>query len=118
MTWNAIGGMPAEGRSSVYRNSPTAVETWYDEDDPRTLLETLVDALAEAEAVTPIDIPPLYGTIDGEALARLIEGADAASELSLILSFRFETWCVFSRGDGWIRVCDASSVIDPEPVFE
>lgn len=115
-TWGELS-MASERRLTVYRSSPTTVETRYDrgQRDP-DLVPSLVTALAEAEDVDPSVLPPLYDTIDLEALERLIESHGDSSAPDVVFGFRIGTWNVFVRGDGKIRICDASRSIDPVPV--
>jgi hypothetical protein len=110
--------MASERRLTVYRSSPTTVETRYDRGQFRNsnLVTSLVTALAEAEDVDPSALLPLHDTIDLEALERLIESYSHSSDSDMVLGFRVGTWNVFVRGDGKIRICDASRSIDPVPV--
>ena len=102
---------------TLYRSCTPVVDTWYKNDDSRTITEAIVGAIAEAEGGEATEISPLYGTIDLDNLSRLFEGYDGTDEDSLI-SFSHENWNVFVRADGRIRVCDATRATDPEPVFE
>ena len=99
---------------TIYRECTPAVDEHYEPEGQQTLSETVVEAVAKAEGVAPTDLPPLYETVDLEALERLFEqpGTDA------VFSFEFETWNVFVAADGRVRVCDATQSTAPEPVFE
>lgn len=76
----------------------------------------IIEALAEAANVSPADLPPLYDHVDIEAIDFLFQKHSSSSEQT-VLSFQVDHWNVFVRGDGLIRVCDARSKTDPEPVF-
>jgi hypothetical protein len=106
-----------ENQSRVYRDSPAIIEAQYDREHSKDFIQSLTIAIAEAEGVDPTDLPPLYHTIDGDILARLFESRGKSAESDVVLSFRIESWHVFVRNDGQIRICDSSRSIDPVPVF-
>ena len=108
----------ATDRLAVYRGCAPVVDVRYDPDGKRTLVEAVVEAIAEAEDTDPGDLPPLYETVDPDALERLFDRRGGAGEASAVLGFEFETWHVFVAADGRIRVCDATRPTAPEPVFE
>lgn len=101
----------------VYRDSTPVVDSRYDGDSNRTLAEAVVEAVAAAEGVDATDLPPLYETIDLDALERLFDGHAGAADAGAMLGFRFESWNVFVHADGRIRVCDGTRPTDPAPVF-
>jgi hypothetical protein len=80
--------------------------------------EAVVDAVASAADVEPVDLPPLYEYVDGGALDQLFDRHDPTADTDAVLSFNIETWNVFVRTDGVIRVCDATRATEPKPVFE
>lgn len=90
----------------------------YSEGSGRTPAEAVIDALAEASGVEPVDLPPLYDVVDPEALDRLFRDRDDEGALGRVLAFSVEDWNVFVADDGSIRVCDATRRTDPVPVFE
>lgn len=101
----------------VYRCCTPVVDTEFDPDGRETLTNALVDALAEAEDVNKTAIPPLYDAVDLDALSQLFESHEQTADSGTVLSFTFDSWNVFVRADGRIRVCDASRPTEPEPVF-
>lgn len=94
------------------------VDAEYGSESDRSPAEVVVEALAEAAEIDPIDLPPLYEVVDLDALDQLFRERSGASHANTLLSFRVETWNVFVRADGRVRVCDSTQPTDPEPVFE
>ena len=109
--------MSNSGQLQIYRSCEPVVDTRYDPDDMQALLEVLVEALADAGGVPATELPPLYDTIDVEAITDLFGGDSRASDRTLV-GFSVENWNVFVRGDGRIRICDERKVVEPVPVFE
>lgn len=103
---------------TVYRNCTPVADAWYDTDGEETLVVALADALAEAEGVETDDLPPLYESIDIDAIVALFERHDGPSDPQAVLSFRVDHWNVFVRADGRIRVCDGTRPTAPRPAFE
>ena len=86
---------------------------------PKQSTEALVDAVAEAEGVTPSELPPLYGSIDIDALATLLANTSEAADDELLFGLRMSRWNVFVSSDGRICVCDATDeTSSPEPIFD
>lgn len=110
--------MPSTRQLRLYRCCTPVVDAQYDGDGEETILGVLVEALAEAEGIEATDLPPLYGTVDLDALAQLFENHDGRDATERVFSFTFDHWNVFVHADGRIRVCDSSRFTDPVPVFE
>lgn len=102
---------------SMYCSCAPVVDARYDRDDDASVSEALVGAVADAEGVGPTEIPPLYETVDLDVLSRLLEHPDGAGDSDALFSFTLDTWNVFVRADGRIRVCDDTRQTDPTPVF-
>lgn len=94
------------------------VDAVYRPDTGGSPVEAVVDALARAAGTEPTNLKPLYDAVDTEALNQLFADREMASDANAVLCFQFETWNVFVRDDGRIRVCDAIQSTEPEPVFE
>lgn len=109
--------MQTNGQSTVYRSSAPVVDARYDGEVDATITEVLAEALAEAEGEPPTDLDPLYGVVDLDALTRLVEGRDRNTDGEALFAFSVESWHVFVRSDGRIRVCDRGRTTDPAPVF-
>lgn len=103
---------------TVYRGCTPVVDKQYENDGDETPVQTVVGALAEAEGVDATDLPPLFETIDPDALNRLFHNDDESEREETMLSFTIDNWNVFVRADGLIRVCDGTEPTEPEPVFE
>lgn len=104
------------GEMAIYRGCTPVVDSQYDRDGPRTPVEAVLEAVATAANVDPIALPPLYDYIDPDAVNGLFEH-EGSRESETVLSFRIDTWNVFVRDDGRIRVCDSTLPTDPQPVF-
>lgn len=102
---------------TVYRGCTPIVDAEYGTDD-RSPAEVIVDALSAAADVDPVELPPLFDYVDPDALDTLFDNHDGAPDADTLLSFKIDTWNVFVRADGRIRVCDATQPTSPEPVFE
>lgn len=100
---------------NLYRCSPPVVDAEYDRGGPKSLAETLIGALAQAEGVSATALPPVYDAIDLDAIRQLFDRQDA--DTGAVLGFTFNDWNVFVRTDGRIRVCDGTTDTTPEPVF-
>jgi hypothetical protein len=92
------------------------VDARYDESD-RSPTAVIIGALAEATSRDPAELSPLHDYVDPDALAALCEHPDRETPDHTIVSFTVEEWNVFVRGDGRVRVCDATQHTEPEPVF-
>lgn len=103
---------------NVFRGCTPVVDAEYDFESDGSPTEIIVEALAEAAEIDPVDVPPLYEFVDPDALNQLFGAHDGAVHADALLSFRVATWNVFVRADGRIRICDNTRPTDPEPVFE
>lgn len=110
--------MNNRGRLSVHRGCTPVVDAEYDFESGSSATEAVILALAEAVGVDPTDLPPLFDYVDPDALDALFDRYDVGVGGDSIFSFQVDTWNVFVRSDGRIRVCDATQPTDPEPVFE
>lgn len=106
------------GDLTIYRGCTPVVDANYDAASERTPTEVIVEAIATAADVDPLDLPPLYESIDPDAVDQLVGDREGDEGTGALLSFTFDTWNVFVRSDGRIRVCDATKPTDPEPVFD
>lgn len=106
------------GELSVYRGCTPIVDARYRVAEDDSLADVVVDALADAAGVDPLDLPPLYEFVDSDTLETFIDDTEGGDDGAAILCFQVDSWNVFVRADGWIRVCDATKSIGPEPVFE
>ena len=59
----------------------------------------VIDAIAEATGSDPLEMPPLYHTVDLSALEHLIRGGDSVS-----VEFEYEGRAVAVRSDGTVAV--------------
>jgi hypothetical protein len=110
--------MNNRGELTVYRGCTPVVDAEYDFESDSTAIEAIIWALADAVGVDPTELSPLFDYVDPDALNALFDPSDRTSEEDTLLSFRVDTWNVFVRSDGRIRVCDATQPTEPEPVFE
>jgi hypothetical protein len=70
-----------------------------DSPDADEVFETIIDALADAADVSPMELDPIYDSIDPDALSRLMNGSDA--DLSV----------TFTHGGHNVQVYDDGMVI-------
>lgn len=107
-----------QGKLTIYRSCTPVVDARYGPESDRSPAEVIIDALAKAAGVDPLELPPLYDFVDSDALDSLFERHDGAKNADALLSFRIENWNIFVRADGRVRVCDNTRPTDPELVFE
>lgn len=107
--------MNRDSSLEIYRSCEPVADTRYDPDGDQPVVNTLAEALATVADMSVTELPPLYETIDTDALTSLFE---TGSVTETILSFTVETWDVFIHSDGRIRICDKEKPTDPVPVFE
>jgi len=100
----------------VYRRCAPVVDARYEPGGARTPVEAIVEALSEATGTDPTAISPLSDVVDTDALDRLLSRTDG--EPATVCEIEFDSWTVFVRGDGRIRVCDADEPTDPAPAFD
>ena len=109
--------MHDQGELFVYRGCRPVVDAEYDVRSDGSVTEAIVWALADAAGVDPTALPPLFDHVDPDALNALFTRRDSDTG-DTILSFQVDTWNVFVRSDGRIRVCDGTQLTAPEPGFE
>lgn len=66
--------------------------------------QSIVETVAETENVSPLDLPPLYGSIDPDALDRLFESPSAAAELRLEVEFLYNGYLVTVSEEGYVSI--------------
>lgn len=118
LSYVVVPTMMVPGQLTVYCSCTPIVDAWFERDGGQTLTEALTGAVARAEGVSVTDLQPLYEVIDLDALMQLFDGHGRTVDPESIVGFRIDTWNVFVRGDGRIRVCDGTVPTDPAPVFE
>ena len=107
-----------QGPLNLYRSSKPVVDTEYEPESDRSPVIAIVEALAEAAGVDPSVLPALFEFVDPEAINDIFVDHSGGLRGDAILAFQVNTWNVFVRADGRIRVCDNAQRTDPEPVFE
>ena len=110
--------MNSDRQLSIYRRCMPVVDTRYREREHGSVVEPLAEGLAKAEGVDVADLPPLYETIDLDAVSQLFDGSDESATGDAILGFTVGDWNVFVRADGRIRICDGTTSVEPTPVFD
>jgi hypothetical protein len=80
-----------------------------------TPAERVVRVVADEADVDPLDLPPLYSTIDTDALDTVIDTVPTGS-----VQFRYAGYYVTVEGDGSVEVTDNSDVelAAPEPAAD
>ena len=118
MNWVCLSIMTDQEKILFYRVCTPVVDAKYNFENDRSATEAIMWALSDAVGVDPTDLPPLFDYVDLDALNALFDHSDRVTDGDTLLSFQVDTWNVFVRSDGRIRVCDATQPTDPEPVFE
>ncbi|GAB6860017.1 HalOD1 output domain-containing protein [Haloplanus litoreus] len=108
----------SSGHMVIYRGCTPVIDSRYEGDGARTPAEAVVEAVAAAADVDPLELPPLHEYVDPDALNELFQQHERSGEADTVLSFRIDHWNVFVRADGRIRVCDGTQATDPTPVFD
>lgn len=93
---------------------PPLYESEYRPEGDRPPVSVVLEAISHVTENDELDLPPLYDVIDTEGINRIFHHADDQT----VLSFSYDDFNVFLRGDGRIRVCDAADKVDVAPVFE
>lgn len=96
------------GTSDDSDGSGVTYHAHYDPMGGSNLCETLVLAIAEVAEVEPLDLDPLYETVDPELLDDVV-GSDGASDLDGNVSFTY--------ADHHVRV-HASGLLEINPVSD
>jgi hypothetical protein len=108
----------AEPALALYRGCKPVVDAEFRPEGDESPTTAIVEALATAAGTGLTELQPLYEAIDTDALDRLFAGCPGDDDTEAVLSFTVDTWNVFVRADGHIRVCDATEPTDPTPVFQ
>ena len=109
----------SNGQLSLQCDCSPVGDRQYDIDSSSNPADAVVGAIAAVTDTEPLELPPMYETIDPEALnllfARRTDDPDAPEK---VLSFSMNGWNVFVRDDGRIRICDPTGPDDPGPIFD
>lgn len=106
------------GDMTLYRGCTPVVDAQYQTNGSETPAEAIVGAVAKAADVDPLELPSLFEFIEPDALNTLFQQHEEAVDSEAILSFKIDTWNIFVRADGQIRVCDGTQPTEPQPVYE
>jgi len=88
-----------------YRTRTTPLHVWHDPDDVGSLSTTVVTAVAKAASAEPMELPPLYESIDPDALDKLLGGDLGRSrEYNGYVTFGYAGHSVTVHADGEIVV--------------
>jgi hypothetical protein len=80
-------------------------------DDPEAVSHAVVDAVASARDTDPLELSPLYDTVDPDALNRLFDDDHAAtSSAPACVQFRMAECDVVVHRDGTVE-----ATVDPSP---
>jgi hypothetical protein len=88
-------GTRVEGRS---------IEVVHDWDGRDSIAETIITALAEEEDVDPIDLDPLYGWVDPEALDTLFSPQEEVADPHAYVVFQYCEYRVVAGADGTVLI--------------
>ncbi|WP_290819024.1 HalOD1 output domain-containing protein [Halovivax sp.] len=83
----------------------TLLRAQFDPAEPAEPMETIVECLSHATGVSPLELAPLYESLDPDALSRLVAHADEKTDgESLSIEFRSNGFGVAVSGDGELRI--------------
>ena len=88
-------GTQVEGRS---------IEVVHDWEGTESIAETIITALAEEESVDPIDLDPLYGWVDPEALDTLFPPQGEVADPHAYVVFQYGEYRVVAGADGSVLI--------------
>ena len=78
--------------------------TQYDATGTRSITEAVIDALAAVSGRDPLDLPPLYESVDPDALELIVREPNAVPARSCFGGFTVGRWGVIITGSGEIQV--------------
>jgi hypothetical protein len=102
---------------AVHCEATPVYEARYNPRDNASPVEAVAEAVAAVEGIDSMHLPPLYDHVDVEAMNRLITGGSDGLSGGVVLGFTVESWNVFVRGDGQIRIFDSEEDGEPTPAF-
>lgn len=102
----------------LFRTSVPIVDADYAVESGRPPAEAIIEDIAAAADIDPMDLPPLYQFVELEAIDELFQNHGQKKETNALFCFQMDQWNVFISSDGKIRVCDATEHVEPEPIFE
>lgn len=89
-------------------DSPNTTDPTSARPPARSASESIVIAVADAEGVSPLDLPPLYPTIDPDALDAVIGSLnDTRGEPRGSVTFAYDSYEVTVTGDGGISLAES-----------
>lgn len=106
------------GEVSVVSECTPVVDAEFDPHSDQSPAGIIIEAVATAAGEDPTDLPPLYESIDPDVIDALFAQYNGSAGENTFLNFRVDTWNVFVRADGRVRVLDATQRTDPEPIFD
>ncbi|WP_331236064.1 HalOD1 output domain-containing protein [Natronorarus salvus] len=81
-----------------------SIEVVHDWGGPGSIAETIITALAEEEGVDPVDLEPLYGWIDPEALDSLFSPQGETADPDAYVVFQYGEYRVVAGADGTVVI--------------
>lgn len=88
------------------RDTVPLCRTQFDTDGPRRPSTAVIDAVATVADRSPLEVEPLYETIELEALDRLFEHAGTAGT-GIALEFPVDEWVLVVTGDEQVLVFES-----------
>ncbi|WP_336345303.1 HalOD1 output domain-containing protein [Halalkalicoccus ordinarius] len=74
----------------------------------RSASESIVSAVANAKAVSPLDLPPLYPSIDPDALDAFVASLnDSRDEREGAITFAYDSYEVTVTGNGDVSLAES-----------
>lgn len=94
--------MPSEQRTDTV-GGPSSHEVRFG-DNGKSVVQAITGAIMDVEHCDLTDLPPIYESVDSEALTQLMDHRDERSEPTVSVSFRYVGRTVSVRDDGTITV--------------
>lgn len=78
----------------------------------QTITHAVVETVAEAENVDPLDLDPLYGVIDPDALEELFTATAGSPRSSGKITFEYHGHTVVVSNDGSVTLADSPALLE------
>lgn len=101
----------------LYCTSTPVVEYEHGTNGEGSLAESVVTAISQAAGSDPLELPPLYESIEPDILDMLTRDRTDGDGTNRVLCFKYSHWAVFVRGDGRIIVSNGSDSSTPQQIF-
>lgn len=99
---DADAGSTGRSQAQLDADAPKAI---FEPSSGGSATEAIVSLVSQEEECDPLELPPLYESVDPEALDRVCE---AGADSSLRISFAYDDYTVLVDGNGIVQLVDQS----------